>query len=509
MEQALNQKEGPATSKKIASPLLPIGTTSRSTCAGTGKSSITANSELIHDSLFVKALVFENHKIRVAIITLDVVAIGTIGDIPDDFVIHVRQKLRDGLGINNVLINASHNHLDGFLHGKKIIAENVVDETIIAVKKAMLNMEPVKVGAGKGFENRFAMNRRVKLKNGDVFTIRHANPNMPDDEIKQLGEIDTEIGILKIERLDGTPKALIYNYACHPYTGVPDKGITAEFPGFASAVIEEQLGHEAMAFFLQGAAGDITEVLYKDVNNPRDSEPFGQMLALSTLKALKEINTSKTRQLECISETVNFPLRNDIADRLRNLEKTEAELLASLRSTSLNLKAFIPLYIKYHLSPGYPSYYAYRYLNEEKAGIEGLKKMDETNRKDILKYVNNIHAMERLAQIQSDKDMLKQKQIEIDKYGGEFVPSEIQGIRIGDFVIVTLSAEPFSQIGLNIKANSPYRHTFIAGYSNGYLHYAPTSESYKEGGYEIMNCILASQWQEIYEKKALEIIRKL
>lgn len=509
MNQALILNQVRATSLKFASLMLAVGATSRSICAGIGKNSITVNSELVHDSLYVKVLILENQKTRVAIITLDVVAIGTIGYIPDDFLINIRRRLSDELKINNILINASHNHLDGFLHGKKIISEDVEDRTILAVKKALMNMEPVKVGAGKGFENRFAMNRRVKLKSGDVFTIRHANPNMPDDEIEQLGEIDPEIGILKIDRLDGTPKALVYNYACHPYTGVPNKGVTAEFPGFASEIIEEQLGHEAMAFFLQGAAGDVTEILYKDVNNPRDCEQFGQMLALSTLKALKEIDTCKSGLLGCITETVNFPLRTDIADRLKNLEESEAKLLVSLKSTSLNLKTFIPLYVKFKLSPDYPSYYAYRYLNEEKAGIEGLKKMDETNHKDILKYLSNIHAMEKLAQIQADKEMLKLKQIEIDRCGGKFIPSEIQGIRIGDFIIVTLAAEAFSQIGLNIKGSSPYENTFFAGYTNGYLHYAPTSESYKEGGYEIMNCILAPEWQEIYEERIGEIIRKL
>ncbi|MEN6457177.1 MAG: hypothetical protein ABFD10_23220 [Prolixibacteraceae bacterium] len=481
----------------------------QSLMAGTGKKNITADSGEVHDSLYVKALVIESQKIRIALITLDVVAIGTIGDIPDEFLMNVRKRVKNELKIDHVLVNASHNHLDGFLNGGKKIAEDVEGRTIMAVKKALMNMEPVKAGAGKGFENRFAMNRRIKLKSGEVFTIRHANPNMPDDEIAQVGEFDPEIGILRIDRLDGTPKALVYNYACHPYTGVPDKGVTAEFPGFASGIIEEQLGHGAMAFFLQGAAGDITEVLYKDTNNPRDSEPFGQMLALSTLKATRKITAVTTNHLSLISETVKLPLRTDIPDWLKRLEKAEAELLDSLRFTNLNLKVFIPLYIQYNISPDYPSYYAYRYLQEEKTGLNGLKKMDEENQKDIGKYLSNIHVMEKLAQIQVNKEMLKQKQDEINEYGGKFVSAEIMGVRIGDFVIVTLPAEAFVQVGIKIKAESPYANTVFSGYTNGYLHYAPTARSYHEGGYEIMNCILAPCWQKIYENKIHEIIGKL
>jgi hypothetical protein len=62
------------------------------------------------------------------------------------------------------------------------------------------------------------------------------------------------------------------------------------------------------------------------------------------------------------------------------------------------------------------------------------------------------------------------------------VKAEIMGICIGDFVIVTLPAEAFARIGLNIKETSPYKNTFLASYSNGYLHYAPTADAYKEWG---------------------------
>ena len=65
------------------------------------------------------------------------------------------------------------------------------------------------------------------------------------------------------------------------------------------------------------------------------------------------------------------------------------------------------------------------------------------------------------------------------------------------------------EVGLNIKKASPYEHTLVAAYSNGYMHYGPPADAYSRGGYEVTECLLASEWQEIYEKKADEIIRKL
>jgi hypothetical protein len=51
----------------------------------------------------------------------------------------------------------------------------------------------------------------------------------------------------------------------------------------------------------------------------------------------------------------------------------------------------------------------------------------------------------------------------------------------------------------------------MAGYTNGMLpgDYAPTADSYDKMGYEESCSELAPQWQEIYEKKALELISRL
>lgn len=120
-----------------------------------------------------------------------------------------------------------------------------------------------------------------------------------------------------------------------------------------------------------------------------------------------------------------------------------------------------------------------------------------------------MRAMDKLAQIQENKAFLRTKQSEIDKIDKSTISIEIEGIRIGDFVLVTFPGEPFARVGLNIKEESPYENTLMAGFSNGYLHYAPTAESYKEWGYEVMNCILAPEWQAVYEQEILKIIKTL
>ena len=67
------------------------------------------------------------------------------------------------------------------------------------------------------------------------------------------------------------------------------------------------------------------------------------------------------------------------------------------------------------------------------------------------------------------------------------------------------------RIGLNIKKMSPHKLTFVAGYTNGYIYYAPTAEPLRNvgGAQEDSDCLLAPRWQKVYEDKVAEMLRKL
>ena len=477
--------------------------------AGVAKSDITTSAEgvVVNDPLYAKALVLDDGTTQVVIIAMDVVAIGMIGDVSDDFLLRLRSRIQGELGIpgNHVLVNASHTHPPG-----RMLCDDgaQVDRTLDAVRRAQQSMTPVKVGVGVGHEDRVMINRTLRMKDGKGWTVRHANPCPPDEQVETLGPVDPDIGILRLDRPDGSPLAVIYNFACHPLLGVPGGKITANFPGFASAVIEENLGHDAMALFLQGAGGDVTEVLYKDANRPRDSEPVGVMLGLSALKAIRGIRPTDG-DLSVASQTVDLPRRTDSAELIAELEQEQATLLASLRGTSLNWRSFLPLYLKHALNPEFPTDYSYRYMHAEQIGSNELRALDAENRGLLDKYLANIDAMERLARNQDRIATLKVHQ-EINRESGETtIHTEVQGIRIGDCVLVTSPAEVCVEVGLKVKRASPYEHTFVAAFSNGYVHYGAPAGDYTMGGYEVTECLLAPEWQEIFEKTAAGVIARL
>ena len=76
-------------------------------------------------------------------------------------------------------------------------------------------------------------------------------------------------------------------------------------------------------------------------------------------------------------------------------------------------------------------------------------------------------------------------------------------------MLITSPAELLVEIGLNIKKASPCPHTFVAAFTNGYMHYGPPAADYGKRGYEVTECLLAPQWQVLYEKTAGEIIQRL
>ncbi|MGC9319197.1 MAG: hypothetical protein ACP5KN_14285 [Armatimonadota bacterium] len=477
--------------------------------AGVAKSDITTEDPdaNVHDPLFAKTLVLDDGETRVAIIAMDAVAIGGIGDISDDFLPRVRGRIEDELGIpgRNVLVNASHTHPPGRLLCDH---EEQVARTFDAVRRAMQSMVEAQVGAGVGHEDRFIVNRTLRLRDGTGWTIRQANPCPPDDQVAGLGPIDPEIGILRIDRTDGRPLAVLYNFACHPLIGVPGGAVTANFPGFASRVIEDSLGDGAMALFLQGAGGDVTEVSYKDFDHPRDSAPLGRMLGLSTLRALSGMDTGGAT-LDVISETIRLPRRTDIPQRIAELEQEREELLESLVGTTLNFRSFLPLYLKYALNPEYPADYSWRYMQAEARGSDELRALDELNRRNLDRYLGNIRAMEKLARIQSNIGTLRHHQALNDAADEETIAAEVQGIRIGDCALITSPAELLVQVGLDLKRASPHRYTFVVPFSNGYIHYGAPAEDYALGGYEVTECLLAPQWHGVYMQTAKGVLQRL
>jgi len=67
-----------------------------------------------------------------------------------------------------------------------------------------------------------------------------------------------------------------------------------------------------------------------------------------------------------------------------------------------------------------------------------------------------------------------------------FVPIEIQGMRIGDVVLLGIPGEVFVEIGLQVKSKAAASgfKCAVVELANDYLGYMPTDTAFEEGGYE-------------------------
>ena len=474
--------------------------------AGVARMEITDRSAgPVNDPSFVKALVLKNGSTVAVIVTIDVVAIGEIGRIGNGFLAAVRAQLQQELGIPpaNVLITASHCH--------SVVRADTEALTVQAVKQAWKAMVPVKVGAGTGHEDRISENRRLKMKDGSEVDMRRAYSMPRDEDVASVGPIDPQIALLRLDREDGRPLAVLYQFACHPIMNPPSKGNSADFPGFASKVIEENLGAGAIALFVQGCCGDINPVRYKEVSRPADAEPLGNLLGLSVLRALRGIETKAAGELKIHNEVIALPRGIDLERRIAAVQAQQAKLLGSLKPTNINFKTFLPLLLQQKLSPDFPSHYAQSYLHDSALDRKALSQLDADNRASVEAYLQNLQIMEQLTRLNTNLALLKKHLAQNVAAGKPTIDVEVAGLRVGDFKLVTFPGELTVQVGLNIKkaANDP--HAFVAGYTNGYIYYTPTAEQRGNSGYAQEDCdsLVAPEWQKIFEAKAVEVLKGL
>lgn len=474
--------------------------------AGVAKVDITDRAAgPVNDPCFAKALVLKSGSTTTVLITVDAVAIGEIGRIGNGFLATVRGELEMELGIppSSVVINASH------CHG--VVRADTANLVVQVVKEAAKNMEVVKAGTGTGRENRISENRRLKMKDGSDVDMRRAYAMPRDEEVASVGPLDPQIGLLRLDREDGRPLAVLYNFACHPIMNPPSKGNSADYPGFASKVIEESLGGGAVAFFVQGCAGDINPVRYKEVSRAADAEPLGTMLGASVLSASRQIEMKPGAELKVSNETISVPRAADYERRMAAIQAEQTKLLASLKPTNINFKTFLPLLIQQRLWPDFPSHNSQSYLHDQTVDRKALPQLDADNRAAVEAYLQNLAVMEQLTRLNTNHALLKKHLEQTKAVGKPTLDVEVCGLRIGDFKLVTFPGELTVQVGLNIKkaANDP--HAFVAGYTNGYIYYTPTAEQRSNTGYAQEDCdtLVAPEWQKIFEAKALEVLRKL
>jgi hypothetical protein len=199
---------------------------------GLGMSGFAARltpAEGAHDALTVRALVVGDTALAVA----DVIGI--------DAGMSARVRARCGLPAAQVTLTALHTHGGPVSMAGRLSAEADADYLerlenafVEALSRARAAQVPVRLSGGIGAEPGAAKNRR--------------HPG---------GPVDAGVPVLRLDRLDGSPLAVLVSYACHPVVlGADNLRWTADYAFFVRAALEEALPG-AIAVFATGCPGDV------------------------------------------------------------------------------------------------------------------------------------------------------------------------------------------------------------------------------------------------------------
>lgn len=428
----------------------------------------------LHQDLWVTALALADGNEFIILLDFDLVMLSRIQDDA------VRQAVASTTGIqpDKVYPFCTHNHAgpktqesyNGVGRDRvQSYIQSLPGLAAGAARAAMLQLTEVRVASGKG-HSEMGINRDLPLASGRIV----AGPN-PD------GISDQEVGVIRFDRMDGSPYICILNYACHPTVlGPENKMISPDYPGSAKRAVEQATG--ATCFFLQGAAGNMgpAEGFVGDV---AIAEKLGKWLGLEAAKVFLSIRTSSTRKkLDSIIES-GAPLTQYIDEAI---DQPEQRLRVLSQPVALPIRN--PL----------PDVY-------EKADVRLAKWQAELQAKHGLAGVDRERA-ELSQKIERELLRLDRKKIYKASPSQEI---EMHVICIGEIALLTMWGEPYCEIGIAVKKQSPFAQTVFACYLGGDPIYIGTPEMYlPQPPFEIENCPFAPEAAAVVTKSALKLLEQ-
>ena len=101
------------------------------------------------------------------------------------------------------------------------------------------------------------------------------------------------------------------------------------------------------------------------------------------------------------------------------------------------------------------------------------------------------------------------KTLDLDQRG-QVWPMEVQVFRLdAETALVCLPCEIFVELGLAIKAASPFKRTLVISICNDRPSYVPTRKAFSEGSYEITNARVKPGAGEMLVEAAVELLKEV
>lgn len=329
----------------------------------------------------------------------------------------------------------------------RLIAERCADAGV----RALADLAPASILIGRGEAKRISFIRRYRMKDGTVRT----NPGRDNpDVVGPLGTPDEQLQLVRFVR-EGKREIALVNFQCHPDT-ISGTKISADWPGLSCTYLEDAMHGEIDAIFINGAQGDTNHLRVKVAPGevvPRRYEMAKHMARTVAGCALSAWGT-------CAPVEAG---------------KVRAEVYGVKAKTNKGTADELP-------------------LAEERVALHRAGRGDKIPGTGM-ERVANIAAAYRILEL---KNMPEEVEIPIS------LVTVGNSLAFGGF-----PGEPFTWMGTELKAKSPFAMTIPACCVNGLRGYFPVKSAYAVGGYENATSRYKAGTAEMLVESALSRLQQM
>jgi hypothetical protein len=401
----------------------------------------------VHDPLYARALVLsEAPDLRQAFALISVQVCAI--DAADSASIRQRASARSGIPAGRIVVAAHHNHSGPATHGFFDPAETAYVEELSGKLGALVAEAAASLepcAVACGSARNDGISEYRRLLHRDGHVVMNWEPYESGEIVRRLGEADPEVGVCKIVAA-GDPTRVLCLLFNHAVHPNVLSGDSYLLSGEFTGLAERLLEEEfGAAAIFVNGAQGSIDV---DGHGPRDwdeMERLGRLLAASAAEAARAAESCVDRGLQVARIAYTVPRRRVSPEERRWAE----EILARTGET------ITPM------ADGVGDDYVALLLRD------------------------------------------------IWEAADQAIPVEQTCFAVGGCAFLTFPGELYTEIGLRLKAASPFAHTYIVGLADGYMGYVPTRQAIVEGGYAEDTRHVDAAAEDVITQRSLSLLRSI
>ena len=403
------------------------------------------------EPLYVSAVAYTDGENTVVTISLD---ISEILQVDTDY-IRGEVAARTGLPQEAVFIACTHPHtapviseIRGFFKRDEAYYSIFVRKICDAAQLAIQDMKEAKAYMARAQAKGISFVRRFRMKDGSCCT--NPKPEQRDDILEPIGTPDETVQLVKLTR-EGAADIAIVNFGTHPDV-IGGTGICPDWPGYLRDHLERALADEAngmgvRVIFFNGAQGDVIHL-----DRASKFRPSG----VTHSRHMGRVLAGAVLSVYTYAEEID-----------------SSQVFYKQKYATVNLNKGTEEQVKWaHILDE-------RYIRDDLP--DGF-------------VFNDIVRARRYIRLE-----LKDATDELN----------VVCVGFGDVAFVGLPGEPFTEIGRQIKAHSPFRMTLPCCNANGSEGYFVTDDALMVDGYESTSTLFKPGVADTMIHKSLEILNEL